>query len=157
MGIKKASLAKLSRPKLGEVYARERLFALLQGSPNCPITFVSGPAGSGKTTLVANFLDRCNDASIWFQADAGDSDPATFFHYLGLAAKQAAPRRKQPMPVLSPDHLPSIQLFARRFFEALYQRIKRPGYLIFDDYQQVLCPTSLRTNHRVSSLKIIRE
>lgn len=69
--------------------------------------------------------------------DEGDGDLATFFHYLGVAAKQAAPRYRTPLPHLTPEYLQGLPTFTRRFFEQLYTRLKRPALLILDNYQEV--------------------
>ena len=46
----------------------------------------SAPPGAGKTTLASSYVDARELRHLWFQLDAGDADPATFFHYLGVAA-----------------------------------------------------------------------
>jgi len=102
-----------------------------------PIIWVSGPAGSGKTTLVANYLDVRKIPCLWYQIDEGDADLATFFFYLGKAAKKAAPRKKKPLPLLTPEYLQGIPTFTQRFFENLYDRLKIPSTLVFDNYHEV--------------------
>ncbi|MBI1398363.1 MAG: hypothetical protein GC151_20505, partial [Betaproteobacteria bacterium] len=81
-------LAKLTRPKLHDVIARERLFHVLDDSSRTrPVTWIESPPGAGKTTLVASYLEARSRPGIWFQVDPGDNDPATFFYYLGLAER----------------------------------------------------------------------
>jgi LuxR family maltose regulon positive regulatory protein len=116
------------------VYVRQRLLQALQAAPGRPAIFVSAPAGYGKTTLLASYLENTNLPSMWYQIDASDTDPAAFFYYLGLAARWAAPRRRKPMPFLTADHLPSIRAFARTFFADLFSRLGQPGCLVLDDY-----------------------
>jgi DNA-binding SARP family transcriptional activator len=101
-----------------------------------PIIWVSGPAGSGKTTLVANYLDARKISCLWYQIDEGDVDPATFFYYLGKAAKKAAPRIQKPLPLLTPEYLQGIPTFTQRYFENLYSRFRIPSILVFDNYQE---------------------
>jgi LuxR family transcriptional regulator, maltose regulon positive regulatory protein len=80
--------------------------------------------------------------------DAGDADLATFFYYLGLAAKNAAPRNRKPLPLLTPEYLQGIPVFAKRFFEQLAARLIGKTRLrsssedgnpatVFDNYQDV--------------------
>jgi LuxR family transcriptional regulator, maltose regulon positive regulatory protein len=126
--------AKISRPELPEVFVRRRLLRALEPAPGQRAIFINAPAGYGKTTLLASYLETIEQPSIWYRLDASDADPATFFYFLGLAARRAAPRRRQPMPLLTADHLPSMRAFARTFFEALFFRMGRTGVLVLDDY-----------------------
>lgn len=54
---KKATLAKLTRPKLHNVLARGRLFALLDQCLLRAVTWIRGPPGAGKTALAASYID----------------------------------------------------------------------------------------------------
>jgi DNA-binding SARP family transcriptional activator len=134
--------AKITRPITSGTVTRNRLLALLDDGGNLPLTWISSPAGSGKTTLAADYLDERKIPCLWYQCDEGDADVATFFYYLGLAAKKAAPRNRTAMPLLTPEYLQGFAVFARRFFEKLYSRLKPPFILVFDNYQAV-SPESL--------------
>jgi hypothetical protein len=57
----------------------------------------------------------------------GDGDIASFFYYMGIALKKAAPRYKKPLPVLTPEYLGDIPTFTRNFFRELFSRLKREG------------------------------
>ncbi len=129
--------AKISPPIIGEIYLRKRLFRLLDRMGRQAVVWMEGPAGSGKTTLVASYLKARNLPCLWFQTDQGDTDPATFFYYLGLAAKRAAPRKRKPLPLFTPEYLPGMATFAVRYFEALSARLPSDCVLVFDNYQEV--------------------
>ncbi len=131
------SIAKISRPRSQEIYLRKRLFSRLDNYRKQPVIWVCGPAGSGKTTFVNSYIETRNLQAIWYQVDSGDGDPATFFHYLGLAVKKAAPRKRRPLPHLTPEYLMGIPTFSRRFFENLYSRLKIPYLVVFDNYHEV--------------------
>ncbi|MBI5874912.1 MAG: hypothetical protein HZB81_03545 [Deltaproteobacteria bacterium] len=122
-----SSISKITRPKLSAPIERKRLFKLLDSAGKKPIVWLSAPAGSGKTTLVASYLDCRKLPCIWYSVDEGDADLATFFYYMGLAAKKAAPRYKKPLPLLTPEYLAGIPTFTRRWFENLYSRLISPG------------------------------
>ena len=48
------ALAKTTRPALGTIVARERLFAKLDGTLGRTVMWIAGPPGAGKTTLAAS-------------------------------------------------------------------------------------------------------
>ena len=114
------------------------------------MTWLCAPAGSGKTTLVASWLDSRKLPCLWYQVDEGDGDLATFFYYMGLAGKKAAPKHKKPLPLLTPEYLLGIQAFTRRYFEDLYGRLTPRnsssskkgigGVIVFDNYQDAPGP-----------------
>ena len=81
--------AKITRPVPRGTFPRKRLFRLLDEARDLPVTWVSGPPGSGKTTLVSGYLEGRKAPCLWYRIDERDSDPATFFHYPGLAARVA--------------------------------------------------------------------
>jgi len=132
-----ASIVKIGRPVLVGHLQRERLFGKLDDLQKHPIIWVTGPAGSGKSTLVNGYLEARKIPCLWYQVDKDDADIATFFHYLGLAAQKAAPRKKKPLPVFSPEYLPSISRFAGRYFEELFSRLTAPSVLVFDSFERV--------------------
>lgn len=138
--------AKISRPLLSEVVKRTRLFNLLDSKMASPVTWVSAPGGSGKSTLVASYLDAREHTCIWYQCDEGDADLATFFYYMGLAVKKVTPRHKGPLPLLTPEYLAGIPTFTRKYFETLFGRLpprpEAPGtspefFIVLDNYQSV--------------------
>ena len=131
------TIAKVTRPIPTGVYRRKRLFDLLDRKRKYPVIWVSGPPGCGKTTLVTSYLESKESICLWYQADQGDADPATFFYYLGLAAKKATPRKQKPLPYLTPEYLPGLPTFTLRYFENLFHRLNTPSFLVFDNYQEV--------------------
>src|SRR5687767_11082560 len=96
-------LAKLTRPQTTNAVLRHRLFARLDEALEHPIVWIHAPPGAGKTTLLASYLGTRERSGIWYQVDGGDGDLASFFYYLGLAAQ--APRKRRPMPLLTPEYL----------------------------------------------------
>jgi ATP/maltotriose-dependent transcriptional regulator MalT/DNA-binding SARP family transcriptional activator len=127
--------AKLVRPAQAGAYRRPRLFALLDGAR--PVAWVSGPPGAGKTTLVASYVEARRIRPIWYQLDEGDSDAATLFYYLRLAAVRLAPRKRWRLPLLTPEYLSGLETFTRRWFEELFAELPRPFCLVFDNYHEI--------------------
>ena len=117
------SFAKITQPKFSGVFLRKRLFSLLDRYRKRPAIWVCGPPGAGKTTLVSTYIEQRRLPCIWYQIDEGDKDIASFFHYMGIAARQAAPRYRKPMPLLTPEYLPGLQTFTRNYFRELYSRL----------------------------------
>lgn len=133
-----ALLAKIARPQASGILQRERLFRILDQTLSSPSSlWITGPPGSGKTALVASYLESRRLRCIWYQVDDRDADVSTLFYYLGLAAHRQAPRRRTRLPYLTPQYLPGLPAFARRYFEAFYARLKPPLVLVFDNCQEV--------------------
>jgi LuxR family maltose regulon positive regulatory protein len=77
-----------------ELVARQRLNERLSHSAHYRLTLVSGPAGFGKTTLIATWLAdavRRGDAVAWLALDASDDEPERFWRYVVTALDGAAP------------------------------------------------------------------
>lgn len=135
-------LAKLSPPHLPVVLNRTRLFHQLDQATKSPLTWLAAPPGAGKTTLLASYLQMRARKSIWYRLDAGDADPSTLFHYLGLAVQSAAPRFRTRLPHLTPEYMAGLSIFTRRFFEQLGSRFPHPTVIVLDNYHEV-APDSL--------------
>ncbi len=135
-------LAKVSRPNVSGALSRERLFSHLDECRNKSIIWMTGPPGSGKTTLTADYLDTWALDYVWYQVDQGDADVATFFYYLGQAVPGDSGNKK-PLPVLSPEYLGNLPSFTRSFFRELLSRLTSPFALVFDNYQEVPAQSKL--------------
>jgi LuxR family maltose regulon positive regulatory protein len=135
---KHASLAKLTCPRLVAVAERERLFALVDERLAYPAAWITGPPGAGKTTLISGYARSRKRPTLWYQMDGSDSDVATFFHYLGVAGYEFPSRRRaELLPALTPEYLPDLPGFTRRFFRRLFARLPRGALVAFDDYHEV--------------------
>ena len=156
MTTQKKHINKINRPKISAVFQRKRLFQLLDGCRTHPVTWVSSPAGAGKTTLVASYLESRDLPSIWYQIDQRDADPATFFYYMGMAIKQASPRKRKPLPLLTPEYMLGLDTFALRYFEMVYEHLSPPMVLVIDNYQ-IIPPDSILHQLILNGLSIIPE
>jgi len=73
---------KLYRPPLpADWVPRPQLLERLHQQRQRPLTLVSAPAGFGKSTLLAAWLEDCDWQSAWLSLDDGDNDLATFLFY----------------------------------------------------------------------------
>jgi LuxR family maltose regulon positive regulatory protein len=130
-----AAFVKFSPPRLTSVYPRERLFAELDELRQHSALWIAAPGGCGKTTLVASYLETRGLPCVWYQVDAGDADPQSFFHHLELAIRTATPRFRRPLPELRPEHLTDIGAFARNLFREIARRLQPSTMLVFDNVQ----------------------
>jgi len=134
----KASLpAKLIAPKVGNVVKRSRLFKLLDVALERQVVWVSAPAGAGKTTLVASYLTEKKTKQIWYQIDLRDADPAAFFAYLRQAVAKLSPRKRERLPLLTPEYAQGLSVFAHNFFEQMFERLPEGTILVFDNVQDL--------------------
>ena len=130
----KGRLAKLSPPRLHRPMRRERLMALLDAKRAHPAVWVSGPPGAGKTTLLTSYCPTRDLPILWMQVDPGDADVSTFFYYLTEAARALVPR-KRALPLLTPEYLPDLPGFARRYFRALFAMVPAGTLVVLDNCQ----------------------
>ena len=137
--------AKITRPQPARALVRTRLYQRLNDARPYPVVWIGGPPGAGKTTLVSSYLESQGSTGIWYQVDAGDEDPAMFFHYMSVAARHAAPRSRKPVPVFTSEHFPGVPVFARRYFETLFGRLKAPAAVVLDNYQEVAKDSAFHT------------
>lgn len=131
------ALAKLCRPHGSAPLPRPRLFARLDACAGRCVTWIAAPPGAGKTTLLSSWLAARGLRSLWFQLDADDADPATFFHYLGLALRQAGADAALDWPVLTPAYLPGLASFTRRCARHLAAVLPPPAVLVLDNHEQL--------------------
>ncbi|HXX10548.1 MAG TPA: BTAD domain-containing putative transcriptional regulator [Burkholderiales bacterium] len=139
------ALAKLSRPKLYSAIPRARLFQRLDQAREHAAIWVCGPPGAGKTTLVASYLSEREIPSLWYQVDAGDGDPATFFYYLGMAADQAAKGKHKSLPLLTPEFRQDLDGFSRRYFRELFAQLPERVLLVLDNVQEAPADSSFHS------------
>ena len=131
------ALTKISRPRGNRPVLRPRLFERLDEFRNASMIWLTGPPGAGKTTLISSYLAERRLASLWVQLDADDANVATFFYYLGLAVQQATARADLALPSLTPEYLPGLMSFTRRYAETIAAGIAPPAVIVLDDYEQV--------------------
>ena len=131
-------ISKTLRPPIAiGSYQRRDLHNLLDEANSRRLIVISGPQGAGKSTLVATYIATRNLPSIWYQIDNADKDLTTFFHYFGIAAREAMPHNKASMLDWHPELSLENTVFAKRYFQEIYQHLDVPFLVVLDDYQEV--------------------
>ncbi len=79
--------AKLDPPKVRPRWiARDELVRRLErGTRECALTLLAAPAGYGKTTLVAQWLEVATQRVAWVALDPADNDPARMWTHIVTA------------------------------------------------------------------------
>ena len=85
------------QPRRSRSVDRARLRALLDGAPEARLVLVSAPAGFGKSTLLAAWLDRADVRSAWLSLDPRDQDVVRFTRYLEAAVAQLSGGTDEPV------------------------------------------------------------
>ena len=77
-------------PPRSKVVLRPRLIECLNEGMHRKLTLISASAGSGKTTLVSEWLAGCSQPAAWLSLEEGDNDPVRFLTYLYAALQTIA-------------------------------------------------------------------
>jgi DNA-binding SARP family transcriptional activator len=126
-------IAKVTCPASTGYFPRHRLYRLLDKARKTPVLWITGPPGCGKTALISSYIKSRRLPCLWYKVDEADADLATFFYYLGLAVGKAAPRKRKRLPLLTPERMPGLSVFAQRYFEDLSSMLPVPSLLVLDD------------------------
>ena len=85
--------SKLHPPRIAaDLIARPRLIQRLERGHARPLALISAPAGYGKSTLVASWLEAAGRPHAWLSLDEADSDLGLFVEYLVAAVRTVVPR-----------------------------------------------------------------
>ena len=137
------AFAKTTRPVIGSTVEREALFARLDDPSGRSGAWICGPPGAGKTTLAASYVRARRLATLWYQVDADDEDPATFFHYFAHAVRKLGGQRERQLPAFTKQHGGDVASFARKFFRQLFAGSKEPLAVVIDNLHAVPAESGL--------------
>lgn len=104
------------------------------------LTLFSAPAGSGKTTLAADWLRGHKHIHAWLSLDNGDNDPRRFLVYLlgALQRVEAGLGKSIEQALRSPRAFPPDELISLLLKEVT--ALTRPLILALDDYHEIQSP-----------------
>ncbi len=135
--------SKLSPPTLSHTLRREHLLNYLD-SVKTPLLWVSAPGGSGKTTLVADWLSARQNSNIWLRLESSDSSLGTFFHHLMLAVQQAFPNAELDLDSFTHVYAFDPISYANKFFRQLAHLTPNVRLqVVLDDYQELSKDSSI--------------
>ncbi len=103
------------------------------------LTLLSAPAGFGKTSLVANWLNESDFQIAWLALDKDDNDQARFIAYL-VAALQKANREngKSVQPMLNSPQKPAMEMLISTLINDIsIQGAQSQIVLVLDDYHLI--------------------
>jgi ATP/maltotriose-dependent transcriptional regulator MalT/DNA-binding SARP family transcriptional activator len=120
---------------VSRVSPRERVWQRFEAADGPVAWWLHAPAGFGKTTAVAGWLQSRGQRAVWYHVDAGDADPATMFGYLARMLSRGG-----ELPIFRADFRLGLGTFANRWFERWWAVAAEVAggapVLVFDDYQE---------------------
>ena len=136
------------RPR-SDLLPRPRLVDWLTSNLDKRLTLLSAPAGYGKTTLLADFVNASDLPVAWYTLDAQDSDPTVFLTYLieSLRSMKRAPKAltravgQAAQSLLdSAEASVSPQRVLTVLVNELAEQIEMPWLIVLEDYHYVASP-----------------
>jgi LuxR family maltose regulon positive regulatory protein len=128
--------------------ARVRLFECLERVLESPVTLLSAPAGSGKSTLVSSWLRESSMRAAWLSLGPADNDPARFWPYLFTALDTLYPGvGEHALQVLHSLQIPIIEHVLTLLINLLgngkptTQEEASEAVLVLDDYHAISTET----------------
>ncbi|HEY3105089.1 MAG TPA: AAA family ATPase, partial [Pyrinomonadaceae bacterium] len=128
-----------------ELLFRERLIERLRANLSLPMTLVAANAGSGKTTLVADFLRQQEGPYVWYQLDHTDSEAAVFLGYLAQGIQQRVPGFGETIfAYLQADELAQQpERAADVLLNEILEHVEQQLIVVLDDYHHLGAETSV--------------
>ncbi len=138
---------KLHRPRLPkDLVTRWRLVEWLNHDIDHPLILVCAPAGFGKTTLIANWLERMAAGkgdkaaylpSAWLSLDENDSDLNLFLRYFIAALRTIFNEAcAETLALLQARRQPPLAVLYNTFINEI-EELPGEAILVLDDYQLI--------------------
>jgi LuxR family maltose regulon positive regulatory protein len=133
---------KLLPPRAGsELLERPRLIERLESNIGNPIALVAADAGSGKTTLIADFVRRQQRKTVWYQLDHTDADPTVFLTYVAHGIRNVVEGFGEALLSYLSESGEDIIRYPERaadlLINELLRSVEEPFILVLDDYHHI--------------------
>jgi LuxR family maltose regulon positive regulatory protein len=152
---------KLAPPRLqSAVVSRSTLVDRLEAGLIRKVTLISAPAGSGKTTLIGEWLTRQTQPVAWVALDAGDNDPVRFWRYVITACQNFdAALGRSALATLRASQVSSLENVLTSFINESAQLPDR-HVLILEDFSaitssEVISSFAFLIDHLPATLHVI--
>jgi ATP/maltotriose-dependent transcriptional regulator MalT/DNA-binding SARP family transcriptional activator len=130
-----------------ELLSRARLTDRLLANLAYPVTLVTANAGSGKTTLVADFLRTHKRQFVWYQLDHTDADPSVFLGYLAFGIQQQVPAFGEAILAYLQEAAGEVAQQPERavdvFLNEVLEQVEQQVILVLDDYHHLGADTAV--------------
>ena len=129
---------KLSRPRLGsDLISRPRLLERLNAGLGGKVTLVCAPAGYGKTSLLAAWVETIDRPTAWLSLDQHDDELASFARSLTPALQNVFPDAFGAIAnQLQAVRLPALDTLVALFSNDLAD-LPEDLLLVLDDYHRI--------------------
>ena len=120
-----------------EILRRPRLLDILHRNINRKLTFVSAPAGYGKTALLVDFASDLEAVVCWYSISADHSDLVTFVQYLVAALQQQFPKFGKELMVSLQAGVPDPYGLAIAVSNEMVTQVTDFCLVVLDDFHLV--------------------
>ncbi len=131
---------KIAVPDASPRVSRQRLLRrLVENVVCCNATIINGRAGTGKTTLAADFARYAGRPVAWYKVDAADSDLRMFCEYLSTAVGVQRPSMNKETLLQMTETIESdrAELLAEAFVFQLSEGRSEPLLIVVEDLHLV--------------------
>jgi len=122
-------------PRPGSI-RRTALVNRLRAARRVPVVSIVAPAGYGKTTTLAQWLERDDRAAAWISLDRRDDDPVRLLLHLAGALDRITPL---PNELIDALRAPRVSIWKRvvpRLAETL-DSLPQPSIVVLDNFEHV--------------------
>ena len=125
--------------------SRPRLLEVLSASSSDRVVLLSGPAGSGKTLLLADWLQHEPGPIAWVSLDTADNDEVRLWTSI-VAAFRIIPQLagRDPIHHLAVPEHPSVSPYFLAELGQILESWGAPVRLVLDDFHELTAPESVR-------------